>query len=348
MARVSRNIGNGRLEVRRTLAFSDSIPLLTSPFVGSDKPRGVGFEGENGVDAGGLTREWFSMVGQLVAGSCDNDPAGGLFVREQEKSYLVVDKHRFQTEQDLKAWYGFGRLLALAILKNELISIELPVFFYARFMKERVELQDMRPELEEAAKNLENILKMTPDKFGKYGAVIDFDELPEDEAGTTITFANKESVVARILAKYGSGDDEPAFEQMRAGFSELLDLRRISERISPVDFRRLISGDDILDVARLKALAELSAEASQESFDWLFEWLDDSTIETKRKFMKFVTGSPSFSPRRIVFHGPGFGQGKLPIGHTCFNTIDLPRYNTKADLVDAMELAVASEEFGRA
>ena len=118
--------------------------------------------------------------------------------------------------------------------------------------------------------------------------------------------------------------------------------------MSPIEFKKLISGDDKLDVAKLKAAAHHSTAVSREQFNWLFEWLGNAEVETQRKFMHFVTGSRSFSIKEITVQGPNPEQGRIPMSHTCHNAIDLPTYNSYQELVVAIEEAVVSSGFGMA
>ncbi len=71
--------GDGRLEVHRETAFTDSFPLLLSGFADESKPGGLGFIGEAGVDANGVRCSWVSRVAALVTGACESDPHSGLF-----------------------------------------------------------------------------------------------------------------------------------------------------------------------------------------------------------------------------------------------------------------------------
>ena len=264
IAPIKANRGNGRLNVRRSHAFSDSISLLSSPFVNSEKPGGVGFVGEQGVDGGGITREWFSVLGQQIAGS--------LFVQKPGASYYIVDHSRVQSAEDRKAWFSFGRLMALALVKSEQIGIPLPMYFFARFLKGRVDEEDYQPEIADTINAYRRILTLPPSAFGYTPAwLLSFPELGEEEI--EVTFANRDEVIGRAIASYSSGPDDLAFEHMRAGFAGVLDFQEIREHISAAEMKRLISGDDTLDVAKLKSLAVKADNVPIRRFNMLFEWL---------------------------------------------------------------------------
>lgn len=355
LAQLRPSRGYGRLVVRRELPFSDSLSLLLNPFLDSTKPGGVGYVNERGVDQGGVTRDWFTEVGQSITGSCDSDPAGSLFRTFSPADgapHLVVRSDRVQAPEDLRSWFAFGKLIALSLIRKEQVGVQLPLYFFARFLHGRVEPKDLIPELETRGKNYQNLLTQSVIHFGVTEAnptgnsmIIDFEELPEDEDGTTVTFGNRDAVMARIMATYSSGPDEPAFEQMRSGFSAFLDMQYIRKKISAIELKILVSGEDELDVPKLKLAARRSDDVTPQRFDWLFEWVGNAKVDTQRNFMHFVTGSRSFSIREIRVNGPNGFQGTLPMSHTCQNIIDLPHFISYQQLAEAMNLAVRSSGF---
>ena len=42
---------------------------------------------------------------------------------------------------------------------------------------------------------------------------------------------------------------------------------------------------------------------------------------------------------------PGGGKERLPVAHTCFNTIDLPEYETEEELNQKLMLAINEDSF---
>jgi E3 ubiquitin-protein ligase HUWE1 len=346
------SLGLGRLDVRRSFGVTDSLPVLLNRFVTSAKPRGVGFVHEKGIDRGGVTRDWYSHLASQITGNCGLDPRGNLFKLNENKSFRLPDPERVDSPQDLEVWLAFGRLTALTVLKEEQLGVDLPVFFWARFLNGHVDLEDLSPELEDTTKFLTAMYFQTSAQFGvdakknPEGETIwvPFRELQDEEEETPVNFFNKEQVIERILTKYSPAKLERAFEEMRKGFESLLDRKKIGERVTAADFRRLVSGDDKLDVAQLKEDAD--GDRSWQPFNWLFDWLTETDKHSQRKFMQFVTGSRSFSRKKIVVN-PGFSsQGYNPASHTCFNAIHLPNYKTKEDLVESMNLAILVTGFG--
>ncbi|CAN0432683.1 unnamed protein product, partial [Discosporangium mesarthrocarpum] len=74
--------------------------------------------------------------------------------------------------------------------------------------------------------------------------------------------------------------------------------------------------------------------------------------ESKRKLLKFVTGSDrvpiqGLNGLFLVISKNGDDSDRLPTAHTCFNHLLLPSYCSKEKLEDRLSLAIEqSEGFG--
>lgn len=75
-------------------------------------------------------------------------------------------------------------------------------------------------------------------------------------------------------------------------------------------------------------------------------------LDEKKKFLKFFTGSDrapigGLGTLRCLVQRDGPDSNKLPTSHTCFNTLLLPEYASKAKLAHMLRLAILnSEGFG--
>lgn len=338
----------GSLVVTRDSAFSDSLPLLLSQFASASQPNGIRFEGERGIDQGGLTRDWFARLGGIAAGTCDTDPLGGLFKLKKKPGsdgYLIINPERLG-EHDMDYWYAFGRLMALAVLKKEQLGISLPVMFFARFLNGMITAEDLVPEEEDLVKALSlselkyGISDSNPDGFTM---TLYLDELPDDIDGTDVSYATQNQVLARVLAFYNQPSEEAAFDKMRSGFAKLLSLRSTKEIFNARQLKILIAGDDVLDVAALKASAIMrDPPATQLAFDLVFEWLAKQNVMMQKKFLQFVTGSSSLSVRTLEFSLLAT-QSKYPSAHTCMNLIELPDYQTLEEIEEHFPIALRTE-----
>ena len=74
---------------------------------------------------------------------------------------------------------------------------------------------------------------------------------------------------------------------------------------------------------------------------WFWEWLGNCSNEDKFKYLKFVSGR-SRLPKSEYVHKINIldNKNKLPISHTCFFSLDLPRYDSKGILFEKMKYAI--------
>lgn len=92
---------------------------------------------------------------------------------------------------------------------------------------------------------------------------------------------------------------------------------------------------------------------------WWWEVLEEFSDEQRARLLQFVTGtsgvpSQGFAVlqgndgniRRFTITGMPLSQGIFPRGHTCFNRINLPLYNSKEDLRQYVTLAINMENTG--
>ena len=351
-----------RLDVHRKTSLSDSISLLCSPFADNYFPTSVYFTGEVGIDARGFTRDWFTQAAQIASSPVEEDPAGDLFIKEPEKEYLVVNVAKLPLTDDTKKHYqAFGRLMAIAFIKNEQLGIPLPTFFFAKFLNGVITHDDLYPEEQEKARELEKGLrdfmaetayrsrrnKEPYELLNMYEGLENIDE-------EILTADNVESVLSRVPNTFMSISTDVIIEEIRTGFSHYIPIDAVRERFAPYHFKLLISGDEKLDVGALKlksvkyeTLEAYPERVTDDSFNYLFDWLSTQTTSVHRRFMRFVTGSSSLSAREIKVSGPDSEeQGLFPLAHTCFNRIALPKYSSPGELSRYMSEAILNDVFG--
>ncbi|GBP76336.1 Probable E3 ubiquitin-protein ligase HERC4 [Eumeta japonica] len=76
--------------------------------------------------------------------------------------------------------------------------------------------------------------------------------------------------------------------------------------------------------------------ASDQQIRWFWEVFHELSLEEKKKFLLFLTGSdrvPILGMKDIKIRFQPVADDKYyPVAHTCFNLLDLPRYKTKERL----------------
>ena len=83
-----------------------------------------------------------------------------------------------------------------------------------------------------------------------------------------------------------------------------------------------------------------------QAVQWLWDIVrNELSLEEKKKFLKFFTGSDrspigGLGTLRCIVQRNGGDSGKLPTSHTCFNTLLLPEYSSRAKLLNLLRVAI--------
>ena len=362
----SRKVASGRLDVYRKSAFSDSLPLLTSLTADLSYPTSVYFNGEEGIDAGGLRRDWFGRMAAIVSEPISDDKAGNLFKFTEtsgekllqlnlDPDQMVLEGRGISGADGLQltpfgrsVYYAFGRLMGIAFIQREQLGMALPSYFFAKLLNGVITLDDLSPEEEGRKKSLEKFASEF--KRGGYGEAIESGDIfPDDIPNIKIDKDNIDAVVSQLADSIIPSYASVIVDQIRSGFTQTISIDQVRARFLPRHLKLFIAGESKLNVDALKTMArKLTDEVppSDVAIDLLFDWLKLQSTSTHRQFMRFVTGSPSLSTRRLLIRGPAVDQGVLPKPHTCFGQIDLPNYTSMEELNDRMLLAISSEEMG--
>merc|ERR1719223_1105776 len=106
------------------------------------------FEGEAGVDAGGVTRDWFDGMARALAEDAD-DPKGTSFFAAATDQTLIprcVDRVVLgdqPAEERFRGLLSLGKFLALAVLRERPLPLSFSIVACKYFLRVPVGLQDV-------------------------------------------------------------------------------------------------------------------------------------------------------------------------------------------------------------
>ena len=104
----------------------------------------------------------------------------------------------------------------------------------------------------------------------------------------------------------------------------------------------MVCGEAIFDIKDFKKHTEYkNSDGNEKIIQWFWEWLESCKEEDKFKYLKFVSGR-SRLPRSDYKHIINVFDGKdeLPVSHTCFSKLDLPRYYSKEIFCEKIKLVM--------
>lgn len=325
--------GYFHLRVRRECMIDDSLRQISAA-VGTGqeelkKGLRVHFTGEEGVDAGGLRKEWFLMLIRDIF-----DPAHGMFVYNEESNMCYFNPHSFETSDQ---YYLVGALLGLAIYNSTILDVALPPFAFRKLLAAApssvahgastvstitgikgqmtytvLDLAELNPSL---AAGLQQLLDYEGDvestfcrdfvaSVERYGSIIEVPLIPGGEK-TPVTNLNRHDFVDAYVRYVLDTAVARQFEPFKRGFftvcaGNALSLFRAEE------IELLVRGsDEALDVGSLRAVAVYenwrdplpphepvpNPADSVPVIGWFWKCFAESAPARQRKLLAFVTGT---------------------------------------------------------
>jgi hypothetical protein len=315
----------------------------------------IQFQGEEGLDYGGPSREFFFLISREIF-----NPYYGLFEYSANDTYTVqVSPTSCFIENNLD-WFKFaGRIIGLAIAQGYLLDV-----FFTRPMYKS--LLNSSPTL----KDLEAI------EPGIYSSLVWIQE--NDPEPLDLTFTVEEEAFGQLVEhelKEGGGDI-PVTDDNKSEYIELMLRWRLDRGVQEqttafvAGFREIIPGSLVrqFDAQELEfviaGVLEVDVDDWRENTDYRAGYHPDHPVvrmfwkavesfdnEQRLRLLQFVTGTSSvpFEGFKALKGSSGpkkfnielWGEpSSLPRSHTCFNRLDLPPYNSYEDLFEKLLLAI--------
>ena len=368
------------LKVRRDCLVEDSLRSV-SEVVGTGqeeikKGLRIEFLGEEGLDSGGLRKEWFLLLVREVF-----DPEHGLFVYDEDSHYCYFNPNTFETSDQ---FFLVGAVLGLAIYNSTILDVALPPFAFRKLLASAPnytgpatsasrpdsgytldDLAEFRPTL---AKGLRQLLDFDGDvketfcrdfvAVGeRYGHLMEV-PLCSNGGNRAVTNTNRHEFVDLYIKHLLDTSVARQYEPFKRGFFTVCGGNALS-LFRPEEIELLIRGsDEPLDVATLRAVAIYDGwgkdvNASDEPVvDWFWDAFGKADAKDQRKLLSFITSSdriPAMGATSLVLKITCLGNhsNRFPIARTCFNMLGLYRYRDRTILEDKLWRAVIeSEGFG--
>lgn len=123
------------LRVRREHLIEDSLSQLsTADRTELVKEMKVQFVGEEGIDEGGVSKEWFQLIVKEIF-----DPKYGMFIHDELNRLQWFNS----ASRDFPEFELIGILLGLAIYNGVILDLHLPVVVYKKLLGHKLTLEDV-------------------------------------------------------------------------------------------------------------------------------------------------------------------------------------------------------------
>ncbi|CAI9787771.1 unnamed protein product [Fraxinus pennsylvanica] len=360
-----------RISVRRAYVLEDSYNQLRMRPNQDLKGRlNVHFQGEEGIDAGGLTREWYQVLSRVIF-----DKGALLFTTVGNNATFQPNPNSVYQTEHLSYFRFVGRVVAKALFDGQLLDVYFTRSFYKHILGVKVTYHDIEAVDPDYYKNLkwmlENDVSDIPDLTFSMDAdeekhilyekteVTDY-ELKPGGRNIRVTEETKHEYVDLVADHILTNAIRPQINSFLEGFNELVPWELISV-FNDKELELLISGLPEIDLDDLKANAEYTGyTAASNVVQWFWDVVKGFNKEDMARFLQFVTGTSKVplegfkalqgisGPQKFQIHKAYGAPERLPSAHTCFNQLDLPEYSSKEQLEERLLLAIheASEGFG--
>ncbi|KAF4087806.1 hypothetical protein AMELA_G00075410 [Ameiurus melas] len=322
------------------------------------------FRGEEGLDYGGLAREWFFLLSHEVL-----NPMYCLFEYAGKSNYCLQINPASTINPDHLSYFCFiGRFIAMALFHGKFIDTGFSLPFYKRMLNKKLLLKDLEsidPEfynsliwirdnnIEECS--LEMYFTVDMEILGK----ITSHNLKPDGDNILVTEENKEEYIGLMAEWRFSRGVEGQTKAFLDGFNEVVPLQWL-QYFDEKELEVMLCGMlevDLQDWQRNTVYRHYTRNSKQ--IMWFWQFVKEVDNEVRLRLLQFVTGTcrlplggfaelmGSNGPQKFCIEKVG-KETWLPRSHTCFNRLDLPPYKSFEQLKEKLLFAIEETEgFGQ-
>ncbi|KAK3865964.1 hypothetical protein Pcinc_028466 [Petrolisthes cinctipes] len=326
-----------KLRVRRDHIIDDA--LVDLEMVALENPGDlkkqmmVEFEGEQGIDEGGVSKEFFQLIVEQIF-----NPDYAMFCLNSETQTFWFNPNCFESDAQFTL---VGIVLGLAIYNNVILDVHFPPVMYKKLCSKPGSFHDLRDWNTTLYRSLVELLEYEGDDMEEvfmqtfrvgyqdvFGTSLTHD-LKLDGDNILVNQSNKREFVEHYSDFLLNKMVERQFRAFRRGFNMVTDDSPLSNLFRPEELELLICGSQHYDFMELMKNTEYEGGYSSETpiIQAFWELVHDMSTEDKKKLLQFTTGSarvPVGGLARlkliIVRHSPDCDR--LPTAHTCFNGLE--------------------------
>ncbi|CAO2581205.1 NEDD4-like E3 ubiquitin-protein ligase WWP1 [Lemmus lemmus] len=354
-----------KINVSRQTLFEDSFQQIMAlkPY---DLRRRlyVIFRGEEGLDYGGLAREWFFLLSHEVL-----NPMYCLFEYAGKNNYCLQINPASTINPDHLSYFCFiGRFIAMALFHGKFIDTGFSLPFYKRMLSKKLTIKDLESidtefynsliwirdnNIEECG--LEMYFSVDMEILGK----VTSHDLKLGGSNILVTEENKDEYIGLMTEWRFSRGVQEQTKAFLDGFNEVVPLQWL-QYFDERELEVMLCGMQEVDLAdwqRNTVYRHYTRNSKQ--IIWFWQFVKETDNEVRMRLLQFVTGTcrlplggfaelmGSNGPQKFCIEKVGKDTW-LPRSHTCFNRLDLPPYKSYEQLKEKLLFAIEETEgFGQ-
>uniref|UniRef100_A0A8C9KP72 E3 ubiquitin-protein ligase NEDD4 n=1 Tax=Panthera tigris altaica TaxID=74533 RepID=A0A8C9KP72_PANTA len=320
----------------------------------------IEFDGEKGLDYGGVAREWFFLISKEMF-----NPYYGLFEYSATDNYtLQINPNSGLCNEDHLSYFKFiGRVAGMAVYHGKLLDGFFIRPFYKMMLHKPITLHDMESVDSEYYNSLRWILENDPTELD-LRFVIDEElfgqthqhELKIGGSEIVVTNKNKKEYIYLVIQWRFVNRIQKQMAAFKEGFFELIpqDLIKIFDE-NELELLMCGLGDVDVNDWREHTKYKNGYSMNHQVIQWFWKAVLMMDSEKRIRLLQFVTGTSrvpmngfaelygSNGPQSFTVEQWGTPE-KLPRAHTCFNRLDLPPYESFEELWDKLQMAIENTQ----
>jgi len=343
-------------------AFRQMHPMPTASLRRAGKLYNCVFMGERSHDAGGPYRESWSMYAQELMS--ENVP---MLLRSPNGRHAIgYNRDKFMphpgstSTTHLEMFVFLGKLLGMAIRTKEYLAVNIAPACWKLLAGQVLtpgDLEEIDHMVIQSLNSLRDIEKQGVDEttfedviFETFTTMSSDDrevELKLNGADIAVTFQNRHEYCDMVL-RYRLHEFDKQVAAMRQGLGMMVPLRLLS-LFTPGEVEALVCGSPELDLPLLKQATEYSGVSeSDQHVRFFWEALESFSNEEREMFLRFTWGRSRLPmtlndfPQRFKIQSFNSSPADqyYPVAHTCFFSLELPRYSTLDIMKEKIRYAI--------
>ena len=341
----------------------------------------INFTGELSIDAGGILREFFTIIFEILEGEQLK-----LFIPSESSEFsYILNPFLKQNEENFKLCKLIGLLMAKAIIQNITINICFNKLIYKMILCEKIEFQDLifiDSQLYNSFKNLKESIESNTISNGNGNEInnsnilnelgLDYSIEMKDCYNCLHSFELIENGRNKIVDNLDDfiqtkinfliGIYEPFVKQIRDTFYKYIPIDKV-KCLNSSELELLLNGRPFIDIEEWKSYTEYKEPYNENHIviKWFWEILSELSQNELSNLLLFATGSSRvplggfadlegnngylsrFTIEYIIYNN---NVKNFIKAHTCFNRIDLPCFTNKNDLKNAIKFVSENQIWG--
>ncbi|KAF9582823.1 hypothetical protein BGW38_010715 [Lunasporangiospora selenospora] len=361
------------LELGRERLVEEAFEQITKKHADLKKPLKVAFVdvGEEGMDQGGVTKEFFQLMVEKVF-----DSRFGLFTELDDGSHSWWFQGEFDGSSIMKEsgpdsktrlieYELVGILVGLALYNGVILGVRFPSVVYRKLLGWDIGLGSFQESFPALGHGLDQMLQWNDgdvyDVFMRsfeisYEHLGHVSTIPLIPGGQDIpvTNENREEYVKAYIDHYVNQHISQEFEAFHRGFEKICGGKAL-KLLRPEELELLLCGNSDLDMHELEVncLYDDGFSSAHPLIKSFWEIVhQELTAKQHKELLVFVTGSDRVPIRGLkdllfVIQRNGPDSDRLPTALTCFSRLLLPEYSHRDKMKERLVTAIEnSNGFG--